>query len=454
MATTNFEAIDTVAIALLASEAPDLPSLSETATLVPPPSSMKQGQAPPHELFRKTKARKQPYQFELPDDCPSQIKPDIERLVKLATNHSKTPPRLAYPWARQMAWSDPQEYPTLTWCIGDPYRGDEDGYRSIPELLDQSQELDPTRPKHLRLWAEDLGRIAIGISSAAPPNAPWVGNKPSGLWKRLLSDPALHADQVKITKQLRAGTYACPGEAKSYKSFEHREDDSDLEDKTGLFTVLPPMPAVDGGFPVASPDEEQERDDDEEAEDELEEKRRADEFDNGDHDEDQDDDHDDARDDGKHVSDGKKNDAGVSSKSKHPDRSKPFVIIPHANQWAACAVLGHVHDGVIQPVRFKWRVLNDAELRYHIAEKEALAVIRVLQVFKTLVEGCPLIVEIQYSVLKWMIKSKAVDGRTLPWGVAQSHYDLDIRKVQRDEDGLTAILGAHPESTWTRWPKI
>ncbi|KAE9282132.1 hypothetical protein PR003_g27487 [Phytophthora rubi] len=127
---------------------------------------------------------------------------------------------------------------------------------------------------------------------------------------------------------------------------------------------------------------------------------------------------------------------------RHPDRSKPIIIIPHANQWAACAVLGQEHDGVIQPVRFTGRVLHDGELRYHIAEKEVLAVIRVLQTFKTLVEGCPLIVYTRYSVLKWVIKSKTADGRTVPWGVALSHYDLDIRKVQRDEDGLAAILGA------------
>ncbi|KAE8990459.1 hypothetical protein PR001_g21479 [Phytophthora rubi] len=127
---------------------------------------------------------------------------------------------------------------------------------------------------------------------------------------------------------------------------------------------------------------------------------------------------------------------------RHPDRSKPFVIIPHANQWAACAVIGQEYDGVIPSVRFTGRVLHDAELRYHIAEKEVLAVIRVLQVFKALVEGCPLIAYTRYSVLKWVIKSKTADGRTVPWGVALSHYDLDIRKVQRDEDGLAAILGA------------
>ncbi|OWZ03353.1 reverse transcriptase [Phytophthora megakarya] len=127
---------------------------------------------------------------------------------------------------------------------------------------------------------------------------------------------------------------------------------------------------------------------------------------------------------------------------KHPDRTKPFVIIPHANQWAACAVLGQMHDGLVQPVRFTGRVLSDVELKYHIAEKEVLAVMRVLHVFKTLIEGCPLIIYTRHSVLKWVINSKTAEGRLVPWGVALSQYDLEIRKVCRDEDGLAAIMGA------------
>ncbi|POM74792.1 LOW QUALITY PROTEIN: Reverse transcriptase, partial [Phytophthora palmivora] len=34
---------------------------------------------------------------------------------------------------------------------------------------------------------------------------------------------------------------------------------------------------------------------------------------------------------------------------RHPDRSRPFVIIPHANPWAASAVLGQEYDGVVHP---------------------------------------------------------------------------------------------------------
>ncbi|OWY94856.1 reverse transcriptase, partial [Phytophthora megakarya] len=121
---------------------------------------------------------------------------------------------------------------------------------------------------------------------------------------------------------------------------------------------------------------------------------------------------------------------------RHPDRHKPFVIIPHANRWAACAVLGQDYDGKILTVRFTGRVLNETEIRYHEAEKEVIAVMRVLDVFGNLVRGCPIKVYTWYSVLSWLLKSKSVR-----WGVILSHWDLEVHKVQSDEDGLAAIMG-------------
>ncbi|GMF48395.1 unnamed protein product [Phytophthora fragariaefolia] len=127
---------------------------------------------------------------------------------------------------------------------------------------------------------------------------------------------------------------------------------------------------------------------------------------------------------------------------RRPDRSKPFVIITHANKWAPCAVLGQEYDGKIQPVRFTGRVLTDAELRYHIAEKEVIAGLNVLQVFRTLLKGCRLEVYTRHSVFKWILQSKTADGRCVPWGVMLSHWNSTVRKVQRDEDGVAAIVGA------------
>ncbi|OWY91263.1 reverse transcriptase, partial [Phytophthora megakarya] len=125
---------------------------------------------------------------------------------------------------------------------------------------------------------------------------------------------------------------------------------------------------------------------------------------------------------------------------RHPDIQKSFVIIPHANRWAACAVVGQEYDGKIHPVRYTGRVLNDAELRYHIVEKGVIAILRTLQVFRTILEGRRLIIYTRYSVLKWVLQSKSAD--CVPWGVTRSHWDIETRKVQKDEDGLAAIMGA------------
>ncbi|OWZ05332.1 reverse transcriptase [Phytophthora megakarya] len=96
------------------------------------------------------------------------------------------------------------------------------------------------------------------------------------------------------------------------------------------------------------------------------------------------------------------------------------------------------HDGTILPVRFVGRVLQDADLRYHPAEKEVLVLLRVLNTCHTMITSCSekkIRVYIRYSVL-------TVDGRCLKWAVNLSPWDLDIRRVENDEDGLVAILGA------------
>ncbi|OWZ09996.1 reverse transcriptase [Phytophthora megakarya] len=130
---------------------------------------------------------------------------------------------------------------------------------------------------------------------------------------------------------------------------------------------------------------------------------------------------------------------------QHPDPGRQYVIILHANPWAISAVLGQDHDGTIIFVRFVGRVLQNAELRYHPADKRGLALLCVLNTCHTMITSCSekkIRVYTRYLVLAWLFKSKTVDGRCLKWAVNMSPWDLDIRRVENDEDGLAAILGA------------
>ncbi|KAJ0391447.1 hypothetical protein ATCC90586_011072 [Pythium insidiosum] len=125
---------------------------------------------------------------------------------------------------------------------------------------------------------------------------------------------------------------------------------------------------------------------------------------------------------------------------RHPNRDKPFVVILHANDWAVGAVLAQEYDGILHPVRFTSRTLHDAELRYHIAEKEVLALLRVLSTFYTIVAGSPVKVYTRYSVLRWLMTSKSVTGRCLQWATLLSPWTLEIQRIEKDEDRLASLL--------------
>ncbi|KAJ0391181.1 hypothetical protein P43SY_010465 [Pythium insidiosum] len=125
---------------------------------------------------------------------------------------------------------------------------------------------------------------------------------------------------------------------------------------------------------------------------------------------------------------------------RHPDREKPFVVILHASNWAVSAVLAQEHAGLMHPVRFTGRTLQDAELRYHVAEKEVLALPRVLTSFYTIVAGKPIRVYTRFSVLKWLMNSKSVSGRCLQWATLLSPWTLDIHRISKDEDSLAKLF--------------
>ncbi|KAJ0391413.1 hypothetical protein P43SY_011326 [Pythium insidiosum] len=127
---------------------------------------------------------------------------------------------------------------------------------------------------------------------------------------------------------------------------------------------------------------------------------------------------------------------------RHPDRSKPYSIILHANGWAVSAVLAQEHEGKLWPVRFTGRTLQDAELRYHESEKEVLALLRVLKTFYTLVAGHDLVVYTRFSVLKWIMTSKSIGDRLLKWATMLSPWTFEVRKIDRDQDGLASLFAA------------
>ncbi|EGZ29599.1 hypothetical protein PHYSODRAFT_455232, partial [Phytophthora sojae] len=123
---TNVDAVDTVALAVLADDALLPRELPATVTLLPLPDALRVVAAPAHDLFTvpaasarsstkrpTTRSASKTYTFSLPDKCPAAIRRDINKIVKQADAQGKTPPRMSYTWVGQRAWYDPQEHPAL-----------------------------------------------------------------------------------------------------------------------------------------------------------------------------------------------------------------------------------------------------------------------------------------------------------------------------------------------------
>ncbi|EGZ12434.1 hypothetical protein PHYSODRAFT_516314, partial [Phytophthora sojae] len=112
-------ALDDVAVAVLADDtllpAPDrfaVQAVPAPATKRPAALSADDQNAPAAKKQRKS-SRTPQYLFDLPDTCHRDVQRDVEKLVKAAAKQDKTPPRAAYPWTRQRAWYDPEEFPEL-----------------------------------------------------------------------------------------------------------------------------------------------------------------------------------------------------------------------------------------------------------------------------------------------------------------------------------------------------
>ncbi|OWZ11392.1 hypothetical protein PHMEG_00015584 [Phytophthora megakarya] len=109
----------------------------------------------------------------------------------------------------------------------DPYSVDENGYSSIPKLLEHSGALDPPNTSYLRLTTRALACIVLDAKKR-PPTESCVGSKQTGVWKKLLSDRSVIEEMKTIRAVKKAGLYE-----PDIPSIDYEQDDanSDFEDE-------------------------------------------------------------------------------------------------------------------------------------------------------------------------------------------------------------------------------
>ncbi|OWZ12186.1 reverse transcriptase [Phytophthora megakarya] len=100
------------------------------------------------------------------------------------------------------------------------------------------------------------------------------------------------------------------------------------------------------------------------------------------------------------------------------------------------------YDKIYYPVMFASRTLKSTELNYGIAEKDVLALLRILDLNYNALVGLPIHVLIRQSTLTWLFRTTALQGRLGQWAALLSPWTLEITKWVKGKDEILEALAA------------
>ncbi|KAL0427843.1 UNVERIFIED_CONTAM: Transposon Tf2-11 polyprotein [Sesamum latifolium] len=105
--------------------------------------------------------------------------------------------------------------------------------------------------------------------------------------------------------------------------------------------------------------------------------------------------------------------------------SKPFVVETNASDFALGGVL--MQDG--HPVAFESRKLKDVEQRYSVHEKELLAVVHYLRLWRHYLLGHPFVVKTDNTAVSHFMTQPKLTSRQTRWQqlLSEFHFVLEYR---------------------------
>lgn len=109
-----------------------------------------------------------------------------------------------------------------------------------------------------------------------------------------------------------------------------------------------------------------------------------------------------------------------------PNYDLPFKIECDASDFACGAVLSQVQDGGERVIAYMSQKFIASQRKYHVTEKECLAVIMGIEKFRPYIEGSHFTVITDHYSLLWLRNLKDPNGRLARWSLRLQGYDFDI----------------------------
>lgn len=112
---------------------------------------------------------------------------------------------------------------------------------------------------------------------------------------------------------------------------------------------------------------------------------------------------------------------------RHYDEKLPLEVHTDASDLGLGASLVQTEDGESRPILYASRRLSDAEVKYNTTEKELLAIVWAVGMFRQYLWGKSFDIIVDHHALCWLKQSKDVTGRVARWALKLGEYDYQIK---------------------------